>query len=202
MKKRPPVSLATGAGPWMIERNALVIRQIPNGLQILLPMGSAPIPVRHFVADEASVRVTPADCRFHFWQRKVDGRPRALVTVVSTPDAVAKFYDQLSAERGVLQSAAEFLSSRSLDERPLCEPPDEPEHCVTVKSNVILATLSNQEFELDFYDVPASATRRVAQAEAGLQVDPVVRIDLSTLLVPALGEALRQARQNLPTEPS
>jgi hypothetical protein len=165
--------------------------------EVSIDLNEAPIPERRYVADAAWVDQRDDIIRFIFGQRALTGEKLRSVVVVNVYPEVIRGLMGRSAE--FLQKIHEFLERNSLSAPANGSLPEEPAQTVALSANMMSITFAGREAEWDFFHLPPSGMRKIADS-ADLVVDPVVRIDLATRLVAGILQALERLLPALPQE--
>ncbi len=162
-----------------------------------IDLSGAPVPDRRYVADIVSVIHGRDVIKLLFGQEKVSSGLRSLVVIHMAPFAVNAF---VCAILGMKNSAVDqALKVLNTDLGLLSTISDEPEQTVAMTASVAAAAVSGQEACVDFYQISPFARLNVL-ASKKINVDPVVRVELSTPLLGALVGKLKEISSNFPHE--
>lgn len=162
-----------------------------------LKFDDVPIPDRRYVADVGSVLFDGTTAHLLFGQKRVVGVGlRSLVTVAVSPDPLRRFMD--TCDKFVPDLNA-FLTCFAMEKAPLLEILEEPAQTVAVAANIIMAARAGREATLDFYLTSAASLYDLGRRER-VAVDPILRVDLPTVLLAALLDRIAKIRDKLPPE--
>ena len=162
-----------------------------------IDLSSAPVPDRRYVADVVSVIHGKDVIKLLFGQEKISSGLRSLVIIHMAQFAVSSFVSAvLDMKKPTL---AEVMKISNIDVGLLSSIPDEPEQTVAMMASVAAAAVSGQEACVDFYQISSFARLNV-MASKKISVEPVVRVELSTSLLVALVEKLKQMSDDFPHE--
>lgn len=162
-----------------------------------IDLARAPVPDRRYVADVVSVIHGSHVIKLLFGQEKVSSGLRSLIVIHMAPFAVNAF---VFAILGMKNSAVDdALATSHIDAGLLSKITDEPEQTVAMTASVAAAAVSGPEACVDFYQISPFSRMNVV-ASKKINVDPVVRVDLSTSLLVALVGKLKEISSNFPDE--
>ena len=162
-----------------------------------IDLSGAPVPDRRYVADVVSVIPGRDVIKLLFGQEKVSSGLRSLVVIHMAQFAVGAFVSAILDMKN--PTVAEVMKISNIDAKLLSSISDEPEQTVAMTASVAAAAVSGQEACVDFYQISPFARLNV-MASKKISVDPVVRVELSTSLLVALVEKLKEISSNFPHE--
>lgn len=165
--------------------------------QFVIQIGELPPPERRYSAEEAFLTFNGRDAvLFHFIQRKANGVVRSLVTVKMYSDSARQYHDTLD----VIAEPLEQFVERVQLQVPRVEPPDgEPDHSVSVVASVAQTTFGGYEAEMSFYHVSPYGLHVAAMKNMeNVPIEPVVRVDLPTVMLVGIVRQLSGLISQLP----
>lgn len=168
-------------------------------IEAQITLDQAPIPDRRYSADALYVNYDGDGeaVSLLFAQRSLGGpKLRSLVALKVYPDHVRKFLETTGVFSPQLET---YLANTGAQVPDLTRLNEEPEHVVSLVSNLVAAGFSARESVMDFYHFNALSLRKL-NTSSDLAIDPVVRIDLPTTLLAALVRTLSRLVSQLPPE--
>jgi hypothetical protein len=173
---------------------------MPDGTtstEVTVDLTEIPIPERRYVADTAWVDYRNEFVRFMFAQREISGEKLRSVVMVNVYPEPARQIVTRSAQ--FISNIHSFLDRNGIPIRPMHKLADEPAQTVALSANMISVTFAGREAEWDFFHLPPSGMKKLAE-RTDVVVDAVVRIDLATSLVAGIIQALEGLLPELPQE--
>lgn len=172
----------------------------PSGtsqIQYTLSLNEAPVPTRRYSADAASVECTDGVVRLIFVQSGLRSpAPRTALVIRMYPEAVRRV---LKTTVDFMPGLREFLERNQLSKAPLLEDFEEPAHLVIVDANLATLGYTGREAEFSFYHIaPMALHRSEARKHDDVELDPVVRVDCSTIVLASVLEWLIVQESQLP----
>ncbi len=158
--------------------------------QIQVELTKLPAPDRNYVADAVGVRATEAGFRLLFAQEKASGELRSLLIVNVAPESMRTFRDSCGTFWPGLD---EFLKRNQVESGSLIVDSVEPPQVVVLRANLIAASYSGREAELQFFHLAPFSVHKMRIANEDPAIDAVVRIDLSTTKLHGMLQALMNA---------
>ena len=165
--------------------------------EISLNLQEIPIPERRYVADVAWVDHQDETVRFIFAQKALVGEKLRSVVMVSVYPEPAR--QLIAHSHDFMKGISDFLERNDIKCREVSPPSEEPSQTVALTANMMSVTFAGREAEWDFFHLPPSGLRKLAE-RSDVVVDPVVRIDLNTSTVAAVLRALERLLPKLPRE--
>lgn len=174
----------------------------PDGVtavQLSIDISDLPAPGRSYSADEAAVSFNGTDAvHFLFWQHTVAKQPRSMVAVKMYSDAARRFHDSC----GSLDEPLKAFVTRNKVAVPTAKVGnEEPAQSVSLVATLAQVAFGGFEAEVSFFHLSPYA---VANATKGHQsqvpVEPVVQVDLSTIMLVSLLRQLAELVPRLPRE--
>jgi hypothetical protein len=184
-RSKSQVQLAPG-GAWRLKVADLpVVKEAGPSKTFRIELANAPKPPRQYVADVAWFLHRADHSVLGFGQRGLTKSVRTSVSVAISPHTAGKITRE---SREGLHSFLEFLERSGVEPLDVAAPQTEPEQAVLLRANMMTVAQQQHEAVLDFFNAsPASA--RDMHKTGYLEIEPVVRIELSTaLLAGLLGE--------------
>lgn len=151
-----------------------------------LHLAGAPRPARKYVATRAWASVNPTSVDLCFGQHTLDGELRSVVQVTTSPDTIRKILDTSSEMQ---KAIVEFLDRRGVPLVSVEPATKEPAQVVQVKASAPLIATNRFESTIDFYNITPADTLHSTKSNY-LEIDPVVRIELSSQILASLLDSL------------
>lgn len=159
-----------------------------------LDLATAPVPSRRYAADVCFVELEDGAVKFVFGQRGLSDFESALI-VRMNPHAARQFLDSLREMNSPsIKELAAMVDAEMRPQRKI----GEARQSVGVVANIAAVALTTWEGCIDFYHASAFAFRAFARKSGHLEVEPVVRVDLSMGLFLGLVDALERLASQLP----
>lgn len=157
-----------------------------------LDIQSAPVPQRRYTADLCFVTSNEFDIKLLFGQRMLfdEGPLDSALIIRMNPASIRDLV--ASVERMGSPNLSDISARLALPNEVLGEIKVAPKQTVTVVANLVAIGISGYETCLDFYHASAFAIRAASESN-GLDVEPVVRVDLRTSSFIPLIEELKKA---------
>lgn len=185
-------SQLTARGEQAASRKLIPQADGSTAVAIHIDLAQLPAPERSYVADQVGVKIGQ-DVRLLFVQTDVaGGTPRSLVCVSLFPEAVRQFLGACDTFLPALEGLLDRNGRPGYG--PLTSLEVEPPHVVLLRANMIVAGYSGRAAEFQFFHLAPYAIHKVRASRGGApQIDPVVRIDLSTWMLYGTIKALKDA---------
>lgn len=175
----------------------VIATQVKVSGQTVIEVGAdsskAPVPQRKYVADFLAIDERKGFTRLMFGQQRVDNdKLRSLVVVHLTRHGLRQFVS--STEKMPKPTYEDIAEKYGFEIPELDSIPEEPAQAVSLTANVVLSGMSGDDSCIDFYRASPFAVR-AAEQSGKFYIDPVVRVDLPSMLFIAL---IRELQRRIP----
>ncbi len=163
-----------------------------------IDLASAEVPERSYLAQACGAKYERYTVTIMLAQPKLDGGFRNLVLIAMTPSSVAQFL--LSVDEMSNPSLKEIAEQIKIEPEPISQfPTTEPEQTATLPANMIAVAISGHDTCMDFYNANAFSQIKVRTSNQ-INLEPMVRVTLTTALFMALITVLRQLAESFPPD--
>lgn len=188
------------SGPgWRVALSSMeLLSSTPISKTYQIDFTNGPRPSRRYFADLAwfERRDNGDGARLHFAQTSLDGNLRSLVTVAVSPHTAGKI---IRSSKEAMRAMLAYLERAKVEliELGRRTQRQEPEQAVVIRSNMSAIAQSQHEAVMDFYNASPAEMRDMVP-NGYLDIEPVVRVEMSTCLLASLLNAMNEYEGHFP----
>lgn len=159
-------------------------------------LAGAAVPDRKYVADACAISYQRETVKIIFAQEKFDGKGlRSAIVIHMSPRAVVQMLGMFD---GPLQQVMEENAQlEGISTESMSDFGAEPQQVAALSANLAIAAAAGREACMDFYQASPFSVGTAAQSKK-LDLDGVVRVELSTALLLGVVKALRDLTNKFP----
>jgi hypothetical protein len=159
-------------------------------------LAGASVPDRKYVADACSVSYQRETVKIIFAQEKFDSKGlRSAIVIHMSPRAVVQMLGMFNGP--LHQMFEENARAEGIAPEQMSAFESEPQQVAALSANLAIGAAAGREACMDFYQASPFSLGMAAQSRK-LDMDGVVRVELSTALLLGLVEALRELASQFP----
>lgn len=187
--------LVSSAGSSRSEGHSVHFEHLDAHGAVGLDVSKAPVPSRRYAAEACAVDSDGRDMRIVFVQSAVFGDEIETALVVRmNPTAVVQYAESVTSMKS--PNLTEIAEIMKVVPEPLLEIKSRPHQTVKVVANLVSMAVAGHETCIDFYHASAFAVRK-SEGQNKIEVEPVVRVDMSTSLFLSLNDRMQEIASQL-----